>query len=773
MNTGYVPPVPAALVRINEIMAKNTETRGFSGTFPDIAELYNAGNAAGDLSGWGLTDNPSIPYKYAFPAGTMLGAGQYLVVYLSSSSSVPQPRTGFALKDQGDSLTLTKPLALGGAIADVVAFGPQLADISIGRRPTDGVWDMCVPTFGSANIVTAQGAPAALVINEWLASAQTLFANDFIELYNPSALPVNLGGCYLTDNPTENITASQVPPLFFVPAGGFALFQADGNTGQGADHLSFKLSATQGEIGYFDPAQNLIDSIIYGPQTTDVSQGRTPDGSSTIASFTQPTPGGPNPGSTGSTPTVVTTNLVPNNATWKYDQTDTSAPANWTTPAFNDSAWPSGGATLAKTGSNTGTYSQPVVTTLDPRLTGGHSAFYFRTHFTFTGTPSASQLKITHIIDDGCVVYLNGTEIYRYNMAAGTVTYATLASATISTNTTLGPFNIPNTGLIVGDNVLAVEVHQVNLTSSDITMAIQLDSAVTVGSGSATDAVVLNEVLTLNQTLQNPDGSYAGWIELYNPGSAAVDLADLSLSTNVAVPRTWVFPTGSTIPAGGYLVIYCNPLDRRLRDEYRLRPRLQWRRVYLFHKVADGGGLQDAVSYGLQLGDFSIARSPNGTGQWALGVPSRGRAQRSRGNHPADRSQVNEWLTGPGVGWFELYNPGATPASLGGNFLTDNLTVRNKFQIPALSFIGGSGSGRWLQLIADSDSSATPGHVNFSLNPAGEAIGLFTSTGTQLEAVSFGAQFAGISQGRFPDGSATIELMPPTPGRRQSRTGHG
>ena len=45
------------------------------------------------------------------------------------------------------------------------------------------------------------GVPDALKINEWLANGTVLFADDFIELYNPDLLPVDLSGMFLSDNP--------------------------------------------------------------------------------------------------------------------------------------------------------------------------------------------------------------------------------------------------------------------------------------------------------------------------------------------------------------------------------------------------------------------------------------------------------------------------------------------------------------------------------------------------------------------------------------------
>jgi hypothetical protein len=76
----------------------------------------------------------------------------------------------------------------------------------------------------------------------------------------------------------------------------------------------------------------------------------------------------------------------------------------------------------------------------------------------------------------------------------------------------------------------------------------------------------------------------------------------------------------------------------------------------------------------------------------------------------------------------------------------------------------------FLLVWADSKPSANTNtspdlHVNFKLDKAGEAIGLFAPDGTAVDALTFGLQTADISEGRFPDGSAFRSFMSiPTPG---------
>ncbi|MCU0781177.1 MAG: CotH kinase family protein, partial [Akkermansiaceae bacterium] len=113
VDPDFEPPPPQPLVRINEVLARNGDTLGYGSTFPDLIELHNAGTAAADLTGWGLTDNAALSHKYTFPPGTVLGPGQYILVHASASTAVPEPKTGFALKAEGDTLTLSRPPAEG------------------------------------------------------------------------------------------------------------------------------------------------------------------------------------------------------------------------------------------------------------------------------------------------------------------------------------------------------------------------------------------------------------------------------------------------------------------------------------------------------------------------------------------------------------------------------------------------------------------------------------------------------------------------------------
>ena len=162
--------------------------------------------------------------------------------------------------------------------------------------------------------VTAIPTPA-VVINEWMAvnTGSVLDPADghpdaWFELYNTTSQAVNVSDWHLTDDPSQP-TKFTIPGGVAIPAYGYMLFWADDESLQGGDHVNFTLTNSNGYIGLFDAAVLLIDSVTYGAQVADISQGRVPDGSATIGSFTDATPGHANltgPGLTAQPVSVIT-----------------------------------------------------------------------------------------------------------------------------------------------------------------------------------------------------------------------------------------------------------------------------------------------------------------------------------------------------------------------------------------------------------------------------------------------------------------------------------
>jgi hypothetical protein len=168
-----------------------------------------------------------------------------------------------------------------------VNYGVQAADWSIGRVPDGSTnWVLTRPTPALGNIAASLGDPQALKINEWM--ADPLFGSDWFEVYNPNPAPVDLSGLHLSDNVSDPLK-HVLPPLSFVGNAAYAFqkFEADESLEAGADHVSFKLSAS-GESLVLSTANGvLIDGISFGPQMTGISQGRLPDGGRTVVAFSR------------------------------------------------------------------------------------------------------------------------------------------------------------------------------------------------------------------------------------------------------------------------------------------------------------------------------------------------------------------------------------------------------------------------------------------------------------------------------------------------------
>jgi hypothetical protein len=156
-------------------------------------------------------------------------------------------------------------------------------------------WLLTVPGAGAANVPAGLGNPALVRVNEWMADPAA--GPDWFELFNGDSRPVALGGLFLTDDLNAPFT-SPVPPLSFLGTGADAWreFIADGKTDNGANHANFSLKKSGEAVGLFSAAGQLLDGVQFGAQQTGVSQGRYPDGTSTIVSF----PGSATPGAANS-----------------------------------------------------------------------------------------------------------------------------------------------------------------------------------------------------------------------------------------------------------------------------------------------------------------------------------------------------------------------------------------------------------------------------------------------------------------------------------------
>ena len=299
-------------VWLNELLVLNSSTvtnalRDRAGDYDPWVELFNGGTNPVSLSGFYLTTNYAQPTLWAFPAGATLQPGQFAVVWLDgepAESTATEWHTSFRLQPGKGSLALIHVSAGRTNVLDYLNYEVQTVGRAWGSYPDGQVSRrrvLTIPTPGASN--NPASLPIEVYINEWMADNARTLADpadgqyeDWFELYNPGEVAVDLGGYYLTDNLTNKFQY-RIPDngQYVIPPKGYLLVWADNESNQNrADrpdlHVNFALSKSGEAIGLFGADGTLIDAVSFGPQVTDVSEGRFPDGSGTIVRFETPTP---------------------------------------------------------------------------------------------------------------------------------------------------------------------------------------------------------------------------------------------------------------------------------------------------------------------------------------------------------------------------------------------------------------------------------------------------------------------------------------------------
>ena len=157
------------------------------------------------------------------------------------------------------------------------------------------------------------------------------------------------------------------------------------------------------------------------------------------------------------------TTIIAANASWKYKSDGSNQGTTWRTTTFSDAAWSSGAAELG--------YGDGPATT----LTTGKITYYFRNTVSITNPSQYGSFTLKVRRDDGIVVYVNNTEVYRSNMPTGTIAYNTKATAAASDDgSTVYSTTLATSYFVNGTNVIAAEVHNNDASSSDLTFELQL-----------------------------------------------------------------------------------------------------------------------------------------------------------------------------------------------------------------------------------------------------------------------------------------------------------
>jgi acid phosphatase type 7 len=171
------------------------------------------------------------------------------------------------------------------------------------------------------------------------------------------------------------------------------------------------------------------------------------------------------------------TTIVSYNSSWRYLDNNTR-PVNWETVAYNDATplnWTNGNAILGYSGT---AGAVNTVISYGADAANKYISSYFRKVVNIVSPATYTNFTLNVKRDDGCVVYINGVEKFRSNLpvSPAVILHNTLATLASDNGTTPVTITLPSTDFVNGNNTIAVEMHQANVTSSDVIFDLELNA---------------------------------------------------------------------------------------------------------------------------------------------------------------------------------------------------------------------------------------------------------------------------------------------------------
>ncbi|MBO4907010.1 MAG: CotH kinase family protein [Bacteroidaceae bacterium] len=353
---------------------------------------------------------------------------------------------------------------------------------------------------------------------------------------------------------------------------------------------------------------------------------------------------------------------------WYYYDQGSLDGTNWKSANYNLSSWRTGYGPFGY--GNVGMEgSSDYATTIDYGSNSKQKrpTYYFRRSINLSSEPTDEDVfQLTYYVDDGFVAYVNGVEVGRYLMS-GTPSYDTYSTTYVGATAATSTITIDNSLLHMGDNVIAVEVHNTSATSSDIYWAAALvtghkskgslvstspdldlaslnTSAMTLVAtyeplpddqliSDLAMPVKVNEVSAANTVFVNDAFKKNDWLELYNPTDTDINVAGLYVSDNIDDPLKYQIPSSSIantiVPAHGHLVLWADKLEAvtQLHVPFKLSnaddqvvfitssDEFVNNNTAFFQAHPDLVDFADGILYQPHRGDQSVGRFPDGASQ--------------------------------------------------------------------------------------------------------------------------------------------------------------
>lgn len=382
-------------VLINEVMADPVSgIRDGDDELSDWVELYNKTDAPVSLENYALSDNETKPLKWRFPAGAVIPARGYYLVFCSGKDKIDQvtgvPHTNFRISAEKQTIILSDST---GRVVDRVMIDNLPENSSFGRDENGAMKIFRMATPGLPNTEAGQNQmdvnlramnKTGVILSEVMASNDSIETypdagfTDWIEIYNSSGQTVDLSGFGLSNN-IGRPRKWQFPNGTVINPGEYKVVLCDKKPDKSTSaqpHAGFKISRQgQETICLSDPDGRVLDVMFLPEMKTNISYGRTP-GMTGLFYYDAPTPFKQNiDGFTGFTPspsfttepgmynTTISTQINVPEGTQVYFTTDCTPPTQSSTPYNGERIEMNFNTVLrARAFSNTGLRPSEIVT---------------------------------------------------------------------------------------------------------------------------------------------------------------------------------------------------------------------------------------------------------------------------------------------------------------------------------------------------------------------------------------------------------------------------
>ncbi len=415
---------------------------------------------------------------------------------------------------------------------------------------------------------------------------------------------------------------------------------------------------------------------------------------------------------------------------WRKGLSEASSPdpAAWRQPDFDDGDWDTGPAPLF--------YGEPLNGTELGDMRGGYTSAYLRAAFQVDDPSQLSLLRLQVLSDDGCIIWINGHEILRFNVPDGELPFDATALGTFAEPLPTETYDVKDirSVLVPGRNVVAVHGFNASLSgSSDFVIEVSVEAdldeeppvvAATLPQAGARVRDVRTVTVAFSEPVSGVDAS-----DLLVNGHAATNVVDFG-------PDQYVFEF--TPPPAG-TVSFTWAADADIRDR---SPAMN---------LFAGEGWQFTVDPDLPPPGLLISEF----------LASNDHSLRDQDGDASD--------------WIEIANSSEETVNLSGWTLTDSQAAPKRWTFPAVSilprgFLVVFASGK------DRADAIHELHANFRLDRSGGYLALLRPNGVVASefAPAYPPQFPDVSYGHLAtDPLATGYFVTPTPGAANSEGGPG